>query len=273
MLNTAIHWNPSPILIDFGAIAIRYYSLMFVFAFLVGIYIEKKVYKKDGVSEDLVDSLFVYVALAVLLGARLGEVFFYSWDYYKDHLMEILLPIQFKPFKIIGFSGLASHGAALGVIISVYLFKRYKLREKSYLWILDRVVLAVPIGGAFVRFGNLMNSEIVGKYTNSDSGFIFQRLNETEPRYPTQIFEAIGYVLVFFVLWFIYWKTDKKHKEGYLFGVFMMLLWAVRFIVEFWKEPQDGENLNAMLDKGQILSIPFILIGAFFVIRHQFKKV
>ncbi len=98
-------------------------------------------------------------------------------------------------------------------------------------------------------------------------------MNETEPRYPTQIFEAIGYILVFLVLWFIYWKTDKKHKEGYLFGVFMMLLWAVRFIVEFWKEPQDGENLNAMLDKGQILSIPFILIGAFFVIRHQFKKV
>ncbi len=173
---------------------------MFVFAFIIGIYIEKKVYKKDGVNVDLVESLFVYVALAVLLGARLGEVFFYSWDYYKNHLMEILIPIQFKPFKIIGFSGLASHGAALAVIISVYLFKRFKLREKSYLWILARVVLAVPIGGGFVRLGNLMNSEIVGKDTGSNTGFICQRLGETEPRYPTQIFEAIGYVLVFFVL-------------------------------------------------------------------------
>lgn len=272
MLQLAINWNPSPILIDFGAIAIRYYSLMFVFAFLIGIYIEKKLYKKDGVDHELVDSLFVYVVIAVILGARLGEVFFYSWDYYKNHLLEILIPIQFSPFKIIGFSGLASHGAAAGVILSVYLFQKYKLSQKSYLWILDRVVIAVPIGGALVRIGNLMNSEIVGKYTGTDVGVIFQRIGDTEPRYPTQIFEAIGYVLVFFILWFIYWKTDKKQKEGYIFGVFMMLLWTVRFVIEFWKERQDGEDLTTLLDKGQLLSIPFILVGFYFVLRHHLKN-
>ena len=272
MLQNAIHWNPSPIIFDLGPIAIRYYSLMFVFAFLLGIYIEKKIYKKDGVNEEIVDSLFIYVALAVLLGARLGEVFFYSWDYYKDHLFEILIPIQFTPFKIIGFSGLASHGAAIGVILSVFLFKWQKLPQKSFLWIIDRVVIPTAIGGAFVRIGNLMNSEIVGKYTGNDNGFIFQRLGETEPRYPTQIYEAVGYSIVFIILWLLYWKTDKKKIEGYIFGVYLILLWLVRFIVEFWKERQPGEDLNTFFDKGQMLSIPFILVGIFLIIRHQFKK-
>jgi prolipoprotein diacylglyceryltransferase len=133
-------------------------------------------------------------------------------------------------------------------------------------------VIAVPIGGALVRIGNLMNSEIVGKYTGTDVGFIFQRIGDTEPRYPTQIFEAIGYVLVFFILWFSYWKTDKKQKEGYIFGVFMMLLWTVRFVIEFWKERQDGEDLTTLLDKGQLLSIPFILVGFYFVLRHHLKN-
>lgn len=265
----SIIWNPSPEIVDFGAFALRYYSLMFVLAFLLGIYIEKKLYKNDQVDEEIVDSLFVYVALATLLGARLGEVFFYNWSYFKHHLLEILVPIQFSPFKIIGFSGLASHGAAIGILISIFLFQRYRLPQKSYLWIIDRVVIPVAIGGAFVRIGNLMNSEIVGKYTGSDFGFVFKRLGETEPRYPTQIYEAIGYVLVFLVIWFIYWKTDKKKQEGFIFGVFMILLWSVRFIVEYWKERQDGEDMNALLNMGQTLSIPMILIGVFFVFKDK----
>lgn len=265
----SIIWNPSPEIVDFGAFALRYYSLMFVLAFLLGIYIEKKLYKNDQVDEEIVDSLFVYVALATLLGARLGEVFFYNWSYFKHHLLEILVPIQFSPFKIIGFSGLASHGAAIGILISIFLFQRYRLPQKSYLWIIDRVVIPVAIGGAFVRIGNLMNSEIVGKYTGSDFGFVFKRLGETEPRYPTQIYEAIGYVLVFLVIWFIYWKTDKKKQEGFIFGVFMILLWSVRFIVEYWKERQDGEDMNALLNMGQTLSIPMILIGVFFVFKDR----
>lgn len=265
----SIIWNPSPEIVDFGAFALRYYSLMFVLAFLLGIYIEKKLYKNDQVDEAIVDSLFVYVALATLLGARLGEVFFYNWSYFKHHLLEILVPIQFSPFKIIGFSGLASHGAAIGILISIYLFQRYRLPQKSYLWIIDRVVIPVAIGGAFVRIGNLMNSEIVGKYTGSDFGFVFKRLGETEPRYPTQIYEAIGYVLVFLVIWFIYWKTDKKKQEGFIFGVFMILLWSVRFIVEYWKERQDGEDMNALLNMGQTLSIPMILIGVFFLFKDK----
>lgn len=267
MLNLAIIWNPSPEIVDFGAFALRYYSLMFVIAFLLGIYIEKKLYKKDGMNEEYVDSLFLYVAIATLLGARLGEVFFYNWSYFKHHLLEILLPIQFNPFKIIGFSGLASHGAAIGILISIYLFQRYKLPQKSYLWIIDRVVIPVAIGGAFVRIGNLMNSEIVGKYTGTDFGFVFKRLGETEPRYPTQIYEALGYALVFIILWYIYWKTDKKKQEGFIFGVFMVLLWSVRFVVEYWKERQDGEDMTALFSMGQTLSIPMIIIGVFFLCK------
>jgi len=267
MIIQSINWNPSPILFDLGPIAIRYYSLMFVFAFLIGIYIEKKLYKYDNVSVELVDSLFIYTAIATLLGARLGEVFFYSWDYYKDHFIEILLPIKLNPFQFTGFRGLASHGAAAGVIAAMFLFQRKKLPEKSILWVLDRVVLAVPIGGALVRMGNLMNSEIVGKYTGTDYGFIFQRLGDTAPRHPTQIYEALSYIFVFIVLWFIYWKTDKRKKEGFLFGVFMILLWLVRFLIEYFKEAQEIDRAEWALNTGQWLSIPMILVGVYFVLR------
>jgi prolipoprotein diacylglyceryl transferase len=274
----SINWDPSPILFQIGPIAIRYYSLMFVIAFLLGIFIEKKLYKNDGVSVELVDSIFIYTVVATLLGARLGDVFFYSWDYYKNHLLEILLPVKFDPFRFTGFRGLASHGAAIGIIIAMFLFKKYKLPQKSILWILDRVVIPVAIGGAFVRIGNLMNSEIVGKYTGTDYGFIFLRhqdehgVLDTLPRHPTQIYEALSYVVVFAVLWFIYWKTDKRKKEGYLFGIFMVLLWSVRFIIEFFKIAQLEEREVWSLNTGQLLSIPMILVGLYFVFREKVVK-
>jgi prolipoprotein diacylglyceryl transferase len=271
MIIQAINWNPSPILFEIGPIAIRYYSLMFVIAFLLGIFVEKKLYKNDGVSEELVDSLFIYAAISILLGARLGDVFFYSWDYYKDHLVEILLPIKLNPFRFTGFQGLASHGATIGMIVAMFIFQKKKLPQKSILWILDRVVLSIPIGGALVRIGNLMNSEIVGKYTGSDYGFIFQRLGETAPRHPAQLYEAISYVLLFFVLWYIYWKTDKRKKEGYLFGVFMILLWTIRFFIEYVKEAQEAGRADWVLNTGQWLSIPMVLVGVYFVYR-SFKK-
>lgn len=273
MILQAINWNPDPVLFDLGPVAIRYYSLSWVIAFLLGIYIEKKIYKKDKMNEEIVDSLFMYVALATILGARLGEVFFYSWSDFKDKPWQILLPVEFSPFKIIGFAGLASHGAAVGVILSIFLFRKYKLPQKSYLWIIDRVVVPVAIGGAFIRIGNLMNSEIVGKFTGSDYGFIFHKLGETAPRYPTQIYEAIGYVIVFIIMMWMYWRTNAKQREGVIFGWFMILLWLVRFVVEFWKDKQDGENLTNYLNMGQLLSIPMILIGVYFVFRKSsFKK-
>jgi len=271
MLIQSINWDPSPILVEIGPVAIRYYSLMFVIAFLLGIYIEKKLYKNDGISEELVDSLFIYAAISILLGARLGDVFFYSWDYYQDHLLEILLPIKLNPFRFTGFRGLASHGATIGMIVAMFLYQKKKLPSKSILWILDRVVLAIPIGGALVRFGNLMNSEIVGKYTGTDYGFVFKLLGDTAPRHPAQIYESLSYLVLFVVLWFIYWKTNKRHKEGYLFGVFMVLLWTIRFFIEFFKQAQEASREDWLLNTGQWLSIPMILVGIYFIFRSLKK--
>ena len=242
---------------------------MFVIAFLLGIWMMKKLFKNDGVDEELVDSLFVYAAIAILLGARLGDVFFYSWDYYQNNLLEILLPVKFNPFRFTGFRGLASHGAAVGMIIAMVLFQKKKLPQKSILWLLDRVVLSIPIGGALVRIGNLMNSEIIGKYTGTDYGFIFQQLGDKLPRHPAQIYEALSYVVLFIILWFVYWKTEKRHYQGFLFGVFMILLWTIRFFIEFFKEAQELERAEWALNTGQWLSIPMVLVGVYFVFKNK----
>ncbi len=284
MIFTIINWDPSPIFFEIGPVAVRYYGLMFVIAFLLGIVIEKKLYRRDGVNEELVDSLFMYTAIATLLGARLGDVFFYSWDKYHDHLIEILLPIQENPqaslfgfidgWEFTGFRGLASHGAAIGVIVAMYFFRKKVLPQKSMLWILDRVVLTIPIGGAFVRMGNLFNSEIVGKYTGTDYGFIFKRhydsilgAYDTMPRHPAQIYEALTYLVIFAILWFVYWKTDKRKVEGYLFGIFMVLLWTARFFLEYFKEVQVVERDSWALNTGQLLSIPMVLVGLYYIFR------
>jgi len=272
MIIQSINWNPSPILLELGPIAIRYYSLMFVIAFLLGIYLSKKLYKNDGVAVEAVDSLFIYTAIATLLGARLGEVFFYSWDYYQNHLLEILLPVKFNPFRFTGFMGLASHGAAVGIIFAMYLYRRKIVPQKSLLWVLDRVTIPVAAAGFFIRIGNLMNSEIIGKYSDTNFGLVFQRLGDTEPRHPTQIYEALGYLTVFAILWLIYWKTDKRKLEGYLFGVFMVILWSVRFFIEFFKEAQVDARAIWTLNTGQLLSLPLILLGFYFLFRTKSYK-
>ena len=271
MLFNAIVWNPSEG-IDLGFLTLHYYSLMFLIAFGLGWYIMKSIYIKEGISEEKLDPLFIYMVLATLIGARLGHVIFYDWDYFQDHLLEIFLPVRFEPeFEFTGFRGLASHGAAIGIIIAMYLYRKNVL-DKSTLWILDRIVIPVASGGVFIRIGNFMNSEIIGKPTNSDYGVIFTKLGEDFPRHPTQIYESVCYILVFLILWFVYWKTDKKYKEGYIFGLFLVLLWTVRFFIEFLKEPQVGERAVWVLNTGQWLSIPFILAGFYFMFRPTRNK-
>ena len=287
-------WNPSEGL-DLGFITLRYYSLMFVVAFGLGWFVMKKIYDREGLSVDKLDKLFIYTVLATLIGARLGHVFFYDWDYYKDHLFEIISPVRFSPkFEIVGFSGLASHGAAIAIIITMYYYSK-KIIHKPILWILDRVVIPVTLGGIFVRLGNFFNSEIVGNPTESSLGIRFVRDTFTPgqaqkitgladhneaywaiqnnpqfveyfakvvPKHPTQLYEAFGYVIVFCILYFLYWKTDVRKYSGYIFGVFLVLLWMVRFIVEFVKESQGGfESALGMFSTGQWLSIPFIIVG------------
>ncbi|MFC2109993.1 prolipoprotein diacylglyceryl transferase [Bacteroidota bacterium] len=261
----AITWDPN-LGIDLGFFVIRYYSLMFVLAFGLGLNLMKKIYINDNIPLEKLDKLFIYTVLATILGARLGHVFFYDWTYFQNHLAEILLPVKFSPFRFTGFAGLASHGAAVGIITALYFYSK-NILKKPLLFVLDRVGIVVALAGFFIRIGNLMNSEIIGKATGNNFGIIFKKLGEDFPRHPTQIYEAVGYLCVFLILWKMYWKTNKKEKQGYLFGFFFATLWSIRFVIEFLKEAQiEGrEDLFLTLNTGQLLSIPLIAIGLYFM--------
>lgn len=277
----AITWDPS-LGIDLGFFTIRWYSLMFVAAFVMGLRLMKKIYIKENINLDKLDTLFMYTFISMLVGMRFGEVFFYSWDYYKNNLLEIILPIKraagetaifglLEGWKFTGYTGFASHGAAIAIIFAMYLYSRKHLK-KSLLFILDRMAIVSALGAAFVRIGNFFNSEIYGKPTGSNFGVIFKTKDvEMLPRHPTQLYEALCYFLLFFVLWIFYWKTDKKEKTGFLFGLFMIGLWSARFFIEFFKEAQvDGrEDWIFNLNTGQVLSIPLILIGFWLMFRKS----
>ena len=309
-----ITWNPHDTLFTLGPLQIKYYNLLWIVAFAVGWYLMKRIFENEKKSGEQLDALFIYAVLSTMLGARLGHVFFYDWDYYKNHIAEILLPIRERAgsslfglingYEFTGFSGLASHGAAIGVIVGMYLLTR-KYKDLKPLWVLDRVVIPVALGAFFVRLGNFFNSEINGKVT--DESFVFAtrfirdsddmppssvlqitkektvnaayKALETNPefseylqaipfRHPAQLYEGIAYIFVFLILYWLYWKTDKGGKAGFLFGLFLILLWTIRFFVEFVKKSQGGfEDSLGLLSTGQWLSIPFILIGLYFVLR------
>jgi phosphatidylglycerol:prolipoprotein diacylglycerol transferase len=306
-------WNPSGG-IDLGFLNIRFYSLMFVIAFGLGWYLMKAIYEREGESLEKLDNLFVSTVLATLVGARLGHVFFYDWDYFKDHKLEILLPIRenanesilgiIQGWEFTGFAGLASHGAAIAIII-VMLYYSKKVIQKPILWILDRIVIPVASGAIFVRLGNFMNSEIVGTETNSSFGIKFirdwytprqafdatqiqnsneaykaiendpqfaQLLADVAPKHPAQLYEAFGYIFVFAILYYMYWKTEARNKQGLLFGTFLVLLWTVRFFVEYVKGSQGGFENNPIfsaLSTGQWLSIPFVIAGFYFIVKSK----
>ena len=269
-----ILWEPSTTLIKIGSFGIYYYSLMFVIAFALGLRIMKKMYEKDGVSIDYLEPMLFYVVISTLLGARLGEVFFYNWAYYQNHLLEILLPIQILDeggFKFVGFRGLASHGAAIGILLGIVLY-RLKYPYKSLVWVLDRLIIPTTLGAAFVRIGNFFNSEIVGNYTGNNYGVVFVNRGEVLPRHPAQLYESIGYFLLFFLLRYLY-KNKENRKDGFLLGVFMSVLFSIRFLVEFVKESQGGFETNLpALSTGQWLSIPLILAGLVVLTISQRKK-
>jgi phosphatidylglycerol---prolipoprotein diacylglyceryl transferase len=295
-------WNPSEG-IHLGPITIRFYSLMFVVAFGLGWFITKKIFDRENESQEKLDSLFMWTFLATLLGARLGHVFFYDWEYFRNHMAEILLPFRFDPeFEFTGFQGLASHGAAIGIVVTMYFFSK-KIMFKPMLWTLDRVVIPVASGAVFVRLGNFFNSEIVGYETTSTFGIRFVRdhfssnkiiretqlqdandayaalvsdpkyaslLAEVPAKHPTQLYEAFFYIFVFAILFFMYWKTDARKNLGLLFGSFLVLLFTVRFFVEFLKESQGGfESTLGTFSTGQWLSIPMVLVGLYFVFRPK----
>ena len=270
-------WDPS-IGIHLGPLTLHYYSLMFILAFGLGYLIMSKIFKIDNVNQKYLEPLFTWTLIGTIFGARIGHVVFYQPELFQQDFWSVFLPIQTKPeFKFTGFSGLASHGAAI-VLTSMLIYLGIKLFKKNPLWLLDRVGITVALAGFFIRMGNFFNSEIIGKPAPADSPFAIlfpqqsSEYGEIVPRYPTQLFEAVLYLALFFVLWFIYRKTDKKYYQGWLFGFFFAVLWSIRFAVEFLKEPQGDEKITlGILNTGQVLSLPLILIGIIVMI-YSFRK-
>lgn len=254
-----IHWNVAPEIIKFGGFEIRWYGLLFAIGFFVSYYILKNMFIRENIKIELLDKLTMYVGISTIIGARLGHVLFYQPDYYIHHLLEI-----FQIWK----GGLASHGGAIGIIIALIIFsKKYKI---SFLWLIDKIVVVVAITGALIRIGNLMNSEIYGIPTNVPWAFIFERIDNI-PRHPTQIYESLAYLSIFILLMFLYYKKDMWKKQGFIFGLFLILLFSARFFIEFIKENQTNIGKELILDMGQILSIPFIIAGIY-LIFYSIKK-
>ncbi|MFO7616430.1 MAG: prolipoprotein diacylglyceryl transferase [Bacteroidales bacterium] len=250
-----IIWDVNPILFQIGTWTVRWYGLLFALGFIFGIIIVTRMFKYDGVNRDWIDSLFLFVVIGTVIGARLGHVFFYDWAYYKENPSEILK---------VWHGGLASHGAAIGVILMLWIWSK-KYSKKSILWALDRVVVPVPLAGAFIRTGNLINSEIYGNPTSVPWAFVFIR-EDSIPRHPTQIYEALGYLMIFAVMIYLFWKTDARFREGRIFGWFMLLVFGFRFFIEFLKADQVAFEASMQLNMGQWLSLPLALIGLFFIL-------
>lgn len=270
-----IVWEPSSDGIRlFGDFKIHYYSLMWMLAFVLGYQIMKKIYKNEEQSEKKLESLFMYSVLGIMIGARLGHVIFYQSELFREDFFSVFLPFKFSGgFEFTGFRGLASHGATIGMITSMYIYNK-KVLKKSVLWILDRVVIACALGGIFIRIGNFFNSEIIGKAAAEGLPWavVFKAVDNI-PRHPGQLYEALGYVFVFLIVHSIYWRTKKGLQEGYLFGLFLLLLMTVRVFVEQFKIAQvDGrEDWILGLNTGQVLSIPFIMIGIYFMFFYKIK--
>ncbi len=258
-----IHWNVTPEIftITKWGWGPRWYGLLFALAFVFGYYIMLKFFKKEGIKQEVLDTLTMYMFLGTLIGARLGHCLFYEPGYYLHHPLKIFAVWQ---------GGLASHGAALGILIALYLFVRKQ--KKPYLWILDRIGIVVALSGFFIRTGNLMNSEIYGHATTLPWGFIFERNHETVAKHPTQIYEALSYLAIFTLLYFLFEKTKVGERKGLLFGIFLVLLFSARFLIEFVKEDQVGFEANMTLNMGQLLSIPLVLAGVVLIYNAMRKS-
>jgi len=261
MKNGILNWNVDPVIFWItDSFPLKYYGALFACGLLLGFYIVRNIYKKENLSLDNLDSLLIYVIVGTVLGARLGHCFFYEPDYFLKHPIEILLPIQKIKgvYQFVGYQGLASHGGSIGVITAMILYcRKYKVQ---FLGLLDKMAVAVPITGAFIRMGNFMNSEIYGKPTNGNWGIVFQR-DDLIPRHPTQLYEAFAYILIFVILFYMYKSEKIRNAQGLIFGTFLTLLFTARFIIEFFKENQEAFENSMLINMGQILSVPFILIG------------
>lgn len=266
-----IYWNADPVFFSLGPISVRWYGLAFAVGFIIGYWIVARMFRHEGAPERWLGILLTYVMVATIVGARLGHVLFYEWDYYSQHPAEILQ---------IWNGGLASHGGTIANIIAVFLFS-WIVTKKPASWTFDKLVVAIALVGGLIRLGNLMNSEIYGGETTLPWGFVFVRNGDTVASHPTQIYEALCYFALFGLLMWMYWKKNTEERPWLITGVFFIGIFLPRFLIEYVKNVQVASEY-AMIEKygmnlGQMLSIPFILLGVFLVVwalthpRQHFK--
>ena len=270
LIPTYINWNPDLIIFHLGPVAIRWYSTCWLIGLLLSYFTVKYLYRKQNLPDEKFEPLFLYCFLGILIGARLGHCLFYEPDYFLSsgkHVIEMLLPIRYGfdgAWHFTGYEGLASHGGTIGIILALLLYSR---NLKVKLWtVLDTISISVPITACFIRLGNLMNSEIIGKPTDVPWAFIFERVDML-PRHPGQLYEAIAYFCFFFVLWYFWKKKPQLVGTSFFFGLDILLIFTFRFFIEYTKEVQEAFEQDMLFDMGQLLSVPFILIGAYFTWR------
>jgi prolipoprotein diacylglyceryl transferase len=266
-----IHWNINPEITNILGYSLRYYGILFGGGIVLCVLLLKWIFKNENIAPNKLDTLTMYGVIGIVLGARLGHCLFYEPSYYLEHPLEILLPIQLTDegeYKFTGFLGLASHGGAVGLIIALILYARKT--QESILNTVDLIGVVAPLGGCFIRLANLMNSEIIGFPTNVPWAFIFER-EDNLPRHPAQLYEAIAYLLSFFLIFYLYKTNRPKLQHGFFFGLSISLIFIARFFIEFVKERQVSFEEQMLLDMGQLLSIPYIVVGLGFMIYGLVK--
>lgn len=256
-----ITWDVSREIANLGPITLRWYGLLFALSFVFGYIILSAIYKKEKKPQADLEQFSIYVILGTVIGARLGHCLFYDPSYYLSNPLEML-----KVWE----GGLASHGAAIGILTAIYIFSKKK-KDQSMLWLLDRLVIVVALAGALIRLGNLFNSEILGIQTDVAWAFIFVKVDSV-PRHPAQLYESIAYFISFILLYAVYKKYFRDFKEGFLFGLFLFLIFGFRFFVELVKENQSAFEAGLFMNMGQLLSVPFIIAGIYFILRRPKKK-
>lgn len=266
-----IDWNPDLVALQLGPLAVRWYSLLWTIGLAAAYGVVYRLYKHQGIGQEKFDPLFFYCFFGILIGARLGHCLLYEPSYFLAHPMEMILPMKqdaMGNWHFTGYAGLASHGGTAGIILAVWLYIRKT--KISWMRVMDNIAIATPLTAGCIRLGNLMNSEIVGKYTESDYGFIFRALGDTQPRHPGQLYEAIAYFILFPIVYLLYRKWSEKAGTGFFFGFVLTYIFSFRLFVEFFKEVQEpweiGMQQAILLNQGQLLSLPFIAAGIFLLL-------
>jgi phosphatidylglycerol---prolipoprotein diacylglyceryl transferase len=265
MILNYINWNPNPEIIDIFGFSLRYYGVLFISGLILCIYILGWIFRRERIPSENLEKLSIYGMMGILIGARLGHCFFYEPAYYLSHPLEVILPITFLPeggMKFIGYQGLASHGGVLGLLIALYFYARKT--KHSMIDTIDLIAVVAGLSFGFIRLGNFMNSEIIGIPTTKPWGVIFERIDDI-PRHPAQLYEAISYFIIFAIMMILYKLLRDKLKNGFFFGLGSVLFFSARFVIEFVKEDQVGFEDGMTLNMGQLLSLPYLLVGIGFI--------